>query len=499
MQSLTLIFPNQLFESHPAIDFQRATYLYEEPLLFGNDLHHPYACHKKRLVLYRTAMTGYQKQLESSVSVLDCQYIRNSGAPKVEPFALLSAAVNLKKLQEIHLCEFSDDLLYRRLIRWAEEHQITLVWYSSPMFMTPLDWGLDTISKIKKPLMASFYQHQRRHLGILLDEQGKPLGGKWSYDADNRKKLPKNQPVPEPYLAHQPDWLPEVIKSIETDFPNATGTTWGFEYPTTHAEAKASLRQFLLERFALFGDYEDAISTKHRQIFHSILTPSLNIGLITPEEVINEALAFGKEHEIPLNSLEGFIRQIIGWREFIRLIYHRHGREQRTRNFWGYTRTIPASFYEGTTGIAPIDHLIHQLKETAYCHHIERLMVLGNFFLLCQFDPDEIYRWFMEFFIDADDWVMVPNVYGMTQFADGGIFSTKPYIAGSNYLKKMSDYSKGDWQATWDALFWNFVMEEETFFRSQPRLGMMTRQLDNRDSAWKLGIKTRAHTFMSSL
>ena len=495
MKSITLLFPNQLFDPHPALAHGRTVVLYEEPLLFGNDYQWELATHKKRLTLYRAAMRAYSNRLKTDG--YQVKYIPNSGQPKLKPFSLLEPP--LSELEQVHLVELNDDLLQRRLTKWAKQHQIELVWYDSPMFLTPLDWGMQTISKTKKPLMASFYQHQRKRLNILVDAQGKPLGGKWSYDADNRKKLPKTQGVPEFYIPNQPSWLNDVVKSIEEDFPHATGSTWRFEYPVTHEDAQACLTRFLSERFHLFGDYEDAISTKHTHLFHSVLTPALNIGLLTPQEVVDQTLAYGTAHQIPLNSLEGFIRQIIGWREFIRLIYHRHGREQRTRNYWGYRRTIPQSFYDGTTGIAPIDHLINQLHQTAYAHHIERLMVLGNFFLLCRFDPDEVYRWFMEFFIDADDWVMVPNVYGMTQFADGGIFSTKPYIAGSNYLKKMSDFPKGDWQATWDALFWAFVMDEEEFFRSQPRLGMMTRQLDQRDQSWKDDIQQRANAFLDSL
>ena len=497
MQAATLVFPNQLFETHPARDEARTILLYEEPLIFGNDQHWEITPHKKRLILYRASMRAYQEALEARG--YEVKYIKNSGEVKMKPFALLSKVLDLTELQELHLSRFSDDLLERRLIQWAEQNKVELIWYDSPMFLTPLEWGIETISKTKKPLMASFYQHQRRRLGILLDEKGKPQGGKWSFDADNRKKLPKTQPVPEFFIPAQPSWLNDVIKDVETDFPDALGSSWGFEYPVTHDDAREGLQRFLGERFHLFGDYEDALSTKHRHLFHSVLTPALNIGLITPQEVVDQTLQYGVAHKVPLNSLEGFIRQIIGWREFIRLIYHRHGREQRTRNYWGATRKIPKSFYDGTTGIYPIDHLINQLHESAYCHHIERLMVLGNFFLLCRFDPTEVYRWFMEFFIDADDWVMVPNVYGMTQFADGGIFSTKPYIAGSNYLKKMSDYPKGDWQKTWDSLFWAFVMDEEDFFRSQPRLGMMTRQLDQRDQAWKTSMRTNAKTFWDTL
>jgi len=491
MNEFTLILPNQLFEDHPALLKKRKVVLYEEPLLFGNDDKWPVNIHKKRLILYRASMRAYREYLEEQGYKVN--YIKNAGELGMGPFALLKEKFDTK--DKIHMVRPDDNMLMRRLDLFLND----IVYYDSPMFLTPLSWGIETISKTKKPLMASFYQHQRRRLNILVDEKGKPLGGKWSFDADNRKKLPKNQPVPEFYIPTQPSWLNEVVSSIETDFPNATGTSWNFEYPVTHREAKECLQQFLHERFHLFGDYEDAISSSHRHLFHSVLTPALNIGLLTPREVVDEALSFAEEHKTPLNSLEGFIRQIIGWREFIRLIYHRHGSEQRTHNYWGYSRKIPKSFYEGTTGIAPIDHIIHQLQETGYCHHIERLMVLGNFFLLCRFDPDEVYRWFMEFFVDADDWVMVPNVYGMTQFADGGVFSTKPYIAGSNYLKKMSDYAKGDWQKTWDALFWAFVMDEEKFFRSQPRLGMMTKQLDNRDQDWKNDIQTTANKFFKTL
>ena len=204
----------------------------------------------------------------------------------------------------------------------------------------------------------------------------------------------------------------------------------------------------------------------------------LNVGLLTPAYVIDHALAYASANEIPINSLEGFIRQILGWREFIRAVYELKGNEERIRNYWGFTRTIPASFWKGTTGIAPIDSTIKKILETGYCHHIERLMVLGNFMLLCEFDPDEVYRWFMEMFIDAYDWVMVPNVYGMSQFADGGLMSTKPYISGSNYLMKMSDYSKGDWQAVWDALFWRFMHVHRDFFLQNPRLGMLIKTFD---------------------
>ena len=165
-----------------------------------------------------------------------------------------------------------------------------------------------------------------------------------------------------------------------------------------------------------------------------------------------------------MNSCEGLIRQIIGWREFIRGVYVCKGVEERTKNFWNFTRPIPNSFYDGTTGIQPLDDTINKINLTGYANHIERLMIIGNFMLLCEFHPDHVYRWFMELFIDSYDWVMVPNVYGMSQFADGGLMSTKPYISSSNYILKMSNYKKGDWCETWDALFWNFMNNQRDFF-----------------------------------
>jgi deoxyribodipyrimidine photolyase-related protein len=225
----------------------------------------------------------------------------------------------------------------------------------------------------------------------------------------------------------------------------------------------------------------------------------MNVGLVSPKFIIEEALSYASNHEVPLNSLEGFIRQILGWREFIRAVYELKGNEERTKNHWGFKRKIPASFWNGSTGIEPIDSAIKKVLETGYAHHIERLMVLGNFMLLCEFDPDEVYRWFMELFIDAYDWVMVPNVYGMSQFADGGLMATKPYISGSNYLMKMSDYKKGEWQPVWDGLFWRFMHVHRDFFLKNPRLGMLVRTFDKMPEEKQQLHLNNANQFLDSL
>jgi deoxyribodipyrimidine photolyase-related protein len=336
---------------------------------------------------------------------------------------------------------------------------------------------------------TDFYKHQRISRNILLDKEQKPIGGKWTYDDENRLKYPKDKKPPKFDQVQLNQFRKEAIKYTNDYFPNNYGVlNKEFNFPTTHAESKAWLDNFLHTRFAKFGDYEDAIVSKEIILHHSVLTPMLNVGLLTPEFILEETLKHAKKSSIPLNSLEGFVRQIIGWREFIRAVYELKGTEERTKNYWGFKRKIPASFWNGTTGIDPIDITIKKVLETGYCHHIERLMVLGNFMLLCEFDPDEVYRWFMELFIDAYDWVMVPNVYGMSQFADGGLMSTKPYISGSNYLMKMSDYKKGPWQEVWDGLFWRFMHVHRDFFLQNPRLGMLVKTFDKMDP-----IKQKMH------
>jgi deoxyribodipyrimidine photolyase-related protein len=225
----------------------------------------------------------------------------------------------------------------------------------------------------------------------------------------------------------------------------------------------------------------------------------LNIGLLTPQEIVDAAIRVGAKKNIPLNSLEGFIRQIVGWREFIRLVYEREGTKQRTTNYWQFKRKIPKTFWTGDTGIAPIDSTIKKILKTGYAHHIERLMVLGNFMLLCEFDPDEVHKWFMEMFIDAYDWVMVPNVYGMTQFADGGLMTTKPYISGSNYLMKMSDYEKGTWQPIWDGLFWRFMHVHRSFFLQNPRIGMLVKTFDKMSEEKRNAHLHAADNYLQSL
>lgn len=485
MKSATLIFPHQLFEKHPAIEKGRSIYLVEDPLFFGNDNHHPIAFHKQKLVLHRASMQAYTDELrDAGHSVNNIPH--TSSYQEALP----------KDLTDLHLADPHDFILEKRLRSFAKKRSITLHIHPTPAFLSPPEFLEKHIAGKKKPFMASFYQAQRKRMAILIDKDDNPTGGQWSFDEDNRKKLPKNHVPPAPPETKQNSHVKAAITHIEQHFSHNPGSTKNFRYPITRADAKNWLKEFIADRFAEFGPYEDAVSTRHPFINHSLLTPMLNIGLLTPQEIIDAALA---KKGIPINSLEGFIRQITGWREFMHGIYKHRGVEIRNMNFLKNTRPIPKSFYDGSTGIPPIDRIIRQLETEAYCHHIERLMILGNFMLLCRFHPDAVYKWFMELFIDAYDWVMVPNVYGMSQFADGGTFTTKPYISGSNYILKMSDEKKGPWTETWDALFWTFVADHQELFLKNPRSSMMARNWQKFSGEKQEKLRSNAEKFLKGL
>jgi deoxyribodipyrimidine photolyase-related protein len=327
-----------------------------------------------------------------------------------------------------------------------------------------------------------------------------PEGGKLTYDSENRKKYPKNKTPPSIQFPDMSKYHKEAISYIKENFDDHYGELNDFiNYPIDFESTEQWLQQFFEYRFHEFGAYEDSIVKEENFLNHSLLSPLINVGLMHPMDVIHKAIDYARTNDVPINSTEGFVRQILGWREFIRGVYQVKGTEERTKNFWKFHRKIPKSFYDGTTGIQPIDDVIKKVNKTAYAHHIERLMILGNFMVLCEFHPNEVYKWFMELFIDAYDWVMVPNVYGMSLYADGGLMSTKPYISSSNYIMKMSNYTKGAWQATWDGLFWTFMDKHREFFLSNPRLGMLIRTFDKMKQETKEKHFKNAESFLSQL
>lgn len=481
MHEATLIYPHQLFAHSPALAQERRVYLVEEALLLTYN-----PIHTQKLMLHKLSMDAYQTQLEEAGYTV----VRIS-IDDYSTTAEVFARIKDDGVQKLHIVDTTD----RYLEQAIADADIERVWYESPLFILPKDEAIERYEKSKR-FMARFYSHLRKDKNILIDVDGEPTGGSWSFDEDNRKKLPKKQSVPEDIVFTHSEDITAAAVWAEAVQAEKYGTP-GCWLPYTHTDAEAFLHDFLQERFEHFGTYEDALTQRSKRLFHSTLSPLLNIGLLTPNQVLDAALSYAQTHNTPINSVEGFVRQILGWREFIRAAYELDGGHMRTQNFWDHTRTLPATFWQGTTDILPLDIAINGALETGYNHHIERLMVLGNFMLLTQTHPDEVYRWFMGMYLDAYDWVMVPNVYGMSQFADGGSFATKPYISGSNYLKKMSDYPAGDWEETWTALYWNFINTHQKFFTTNHRLSMMPRMLEKMDETKRTDHLKRATAYLT--
>ncbi len=486
-----IIFPNQLFEVIPFSESCERLYLVEENLFFKE-----YPFHKQKLAYHRATMKFYEQHLTHQGKKV-CYIDSERDEADVRILVKKLAQKGIKKLEII---DVTDNWLGRRIRKSADKNGIALKELDSPMFINTKAETTSFFEGKKVFRQTDFYIWQRKKHHVMVDAANKPEGGKWTYDSENRKKYPAGK-LPPPVVFPKPtSHSREASKYVENNFPDNYGTmSTNVRYPATFNDAKIFLDQFLVQRFYDYGTYQDAMVRGESFMHHSLISPMLNNGLLTPAYVVEKVLFYAREKQVPLNSLEGFVRQVLGWREFIRGVYEVSGSRQRTRNFWSFERKIPKSFWTANTGIDPFDQCIEGLLETGYSHHIERLMVLGNIMVLCEFDPDEVYRWFMTLYIDAYDWVMVPNVYGMSQFADGGQMSTKPYISGSNYLMKMSNFQKGSWQQLWDALFWRFMHVHRDFFNSNPRLGMLVRSFDKMAPSKQHKLLRDAEAYLENL
>jgi len=488
MRKVALVFPSQLFAASPVLSEARDVFLVEHARFFR-----AFRFHKKKLVFHRASMKAYAGELAKKgcrVRYVELSEFVNSGG--------LSGILRSCQVEALYVVDPCDASLQQELTMLGEQLPCELHLLESPQFLSEAA-GCEAFFRGRKHFsMARFYTAQRKRLAILMDD-GKPVGGKWSFDRQNRRPLPKDVVVPKLPRTRVSEYVREAGRYVQTRFPDNPGSVEGFFYPVTLREARRWLKRFLERRLMQFGPYEDAISTNHPFLFHSLLSPLLNAGLLTPADVVVQTLKFTERHEVPLNSLEGFIRQIVGWREFIRAVYVLVGHEQRTSNFWACRNRLPVGFYAARTAMEPVDAVIRRVLDNAFAHHIERLMILGNFMLLCEIHPDEIYRWFMELFIDAYDWVMVPNVYGMSQYADGGRITTKPYVSSSSYVCKMSDFPSGAWCDVWDALFWRFIHKHQKVLGGNPRMRPMTGQLARMDKARLQGHINLAERYLATL
>ncbi len=470
-ESGLLILGNQLFPASYLGDKTLPVFMCEDMELCTYVKHH-----QQKIVLFLAAMREFADGLRSQGREVSYHCLEPDSAATFTD--RLAAFVQQRGLKQLIHFEIEDHFFASRIEDFCRDQNLSQEVLPSPMFMSSRASFTNYLESVKKPFMADFYRRQRKDFGLLLDENGGPQGGKWSFDGDNRKRLPKEVEPPPAPRAPRTEHTQQVIELVQTHFSDHPGKAEQFWWPVTREVSLQWLDRFVDQQLVDFGRYQDALSQGSDTVFHSVLSPMLNMGLITPAEIVERVLARAEASDVPFNSVEGFIRQVIGWREFIRGIYQHYDSRQREENFFDHQRSLTDAWFTGNTKIAPLDHAIDTVNQLGWSHHIVRLMVVGNLMNLCEIAPAQVYNWFMVTHVDSADWVMGPNVYGMALFSDGGIFATKPYICGSNYLLKMGDYSRGPWCDVVDGLYWRFINKHREFFSANPRLSMMVRTLD---------------------
>lgn len=381
-------------------------------------------------------------------------------------------------------------------------------------FLRPRSDFIDWAGRRERLLMETHYREMRKRLGVLMQADGSPEGGSWNLDSDNRKTARDYQKAgkPRPYPARRPAYdtiTRSAISDVEKFFPQAPGSAENLWLPVTRNDALACLDHFITHRLPLFGDYEDLMMADDGELFHSLLSAPINIGLLDPMECVRAAEAAYHEGRAPLNAVEGFIRQIIGWREFINGIYWLKMPEYAGLNALGAHRDLPGFFWTGDTGMNCLSIALKQAHRTAYNHHIQRLMILGNFLLLAGINPQQALQWFNEMYVDAFDWVMAANLLGMSLHADGGYMATKPYAASASYISRMSDYCSGcrfrpDKKSGPDAcpfnlLYWDFYDRHCERFAKNPRTAVMVKAWAKRPESEKQTIRGEAAAFLQSI
>jgi len=362
----------------------------------------------------------------------------------------------------------------------------------------------------KQWLMESFYRHMRKKHGILM-EGTDPTGGHWNFDHDNRNKMPKDVSLPVPKI------FPKKVESIPKLLDESGVVTFGhldpkkFIWPVSQDEAKELFDYFLSNLLPQFGRYQDAMTTKGWSLFHSRISFALNTKILNPKYVIEAAEEYYRQHEedVPLSAVEGFIRQVLGWREYMRGIYWHYMPDYASTNFFDHDRALPDWYWTGKTKMKCLSHSIEQSLDYAYAHHIQRLMVTGNFALLAGIDPNEVDAWYLGVYIDAIEWVEITNTRGMSQFADGGVVATKPYVASANYMHKMGHYCSqchynyklktGEGACPFNSLYWHFIDRNKEKLGKNPRMGMIYRVWDKNSEEKKNQILQQADTYLHQL
>lgn len=484
MTRLVLVLGDQLSRSLSALreaDKSRDLLVMAEVMDEASYVRH----HPKKIALIFAAMRKFARLLEADgwrVSYSRLDDADNAGSIG----ATLLRHAEREKATQVFVTEPGE----WRLIAALNDLPLTVRMLEDDRFLATHS-DFETWAKGRKALrMEYFYREMRRRTGLLI-EGNDPAGGKWNFDHDNRKPAPDAITHSGP-LSFEPDeTVQEVLDLVEARFGDHFGTLRPFGFATDRPQALRALGHFIAYALPQFGDFQDAMLDGNRYLYHAVISPYLNIGLLEPLEICRAAETAWREGRAPLNAVEGFIRQIIGWREYVRGIYFLKGPEYVTGNALGHDRTLPAFYWGAPTRMRCVAHAVEQTGQDAYAHHIQRLMVTGNFALLAGIDPHQVHEWYLSVYADAFEWVEAPNTVGMSQFADGGVIASKPYVSSGAYINRMSDYCRncsysvsaktGDKACPFNLLYWDFLMRHRDRFAQNPRMAQMYRTWDRMD------------------
>lgn len=463
--------------------------------------------HKAKLVYILSAMRHHAELLRSEGWVVDYVTLddpENAGSFTGE----LARAIERHAPEQICVTEAGEWRVKAMLDSWPDRFDVPVTLYTDDRFLAS-HAEFEAWAEGRKQLrMEYFYRDMRRKSGLLMDGND-PAGGQWNYDAENRKPAQRDSTIPRP-LHFTPDAITrDVMQLVASHFGDHIGSMDSFSFAVTRADALKQQTHFLDHVLANFGDFQDAMLTDEPFLWHSILSPYINSGLLDPLELCKEVEQRYRDGDIPVNAAEGFIRQIIGWREYVRGIYWLAGPDYVRRNALGATRPLPSFYWTGQTDMHCLSQAIGQTLEFAYAHHIQRLMITGNFALLIGVDPQEVHEWYLAVYADAYEWVELPNTLGMSQFADGGMLASKPYAASGAYINRMSDYCRtcrydvksktGPDACPFNALYWDFIARNEATLRGNPRMAMPYKNWERMSAADKSALQRQATKFLETL
>ncbi len=504
MVQVKLILGDQLNASHswfktpdPEVVFVMAELLQEAEYVVH---------HRQKLLAFFAAMRGFAAALKQAGHRVRYFTLDDSAAFADLP-ELLQHVLSGESADAFAYQQPDEHRLDQQLADFGRRLKLPVSVVDSEHFLT----GRDAWSKYSTHRMEYFYRALRREYQVLLDTGGKPLGGRWNFDADNRERLPKEDALPAPLqFAMDATDIDQMLDRHGVDSlgqANPAALLW----PVNRSQSRELLQYFLTHLLPAFGRYQDAMTTEGWSLYHSRLSFSLNTKMLHPLEVIRAAETHWRDHQddVSLAQVEGFIRQILGWREYVRALYWQHMPDYRQRNYLAADRPLPDFYWTGKTDMACMAHAIGQSLEYAYAHHIQRLMVTGNFALLAGVDPDAVDAWYLGIYIDAIEWVELPNTRGMSQYADGGLMGSKPYAASGQYINKMSHYcgscryrvkeKTGEGSCPFNSLYWHFLDRQRERLRDNPRMKLVYANWDRQKPEQRQAVLATAESYLARL